>query len=152
MDLPNILNSKGGGVVAATEQQMQQSNPAAHLNGRTYSETGSDGGISPHISEHSSRYSTRSVQPLQQHHNLANAPLLQQPLPILPNIYMSPNGAIENGFSHAQQNGIHQEVGQNYSTARPSTGGGAVLKAFACASCGKAFARRSDLARHGERR
>ncbi|KAL9120675.1 MAG: hypothetical protein Q9187_002767 [Circinaria calcarea] len=148
MDLPNILNSKGGGVVATTEQQMQQSNPAAHLNGRTYSETGSDGGISPHISEHSSRYSTRSVQPLQPHHNLANAPLLQQPLPILPNIYMNPNGAIETGFSHTQQNGIHQEVGQNYSTARPSTGSGAVLKAFACASCGKAFARRSDLARH----
>ena len=129
---------------------MQQSNPAAPLNGRTYSETGSDGGISPHISEHSSRYSTRSVQPLQPHPNMANAPLLQQPPPMLPNIYMNPNGAIENGFSHSQQNGIHrQEVDQNYSNARPSTSNGAVLKAFACASCGKAFARRSDLARHG---
>ena len=131
---------------------MQQSNPAAQLNGRPFSEPGSDGGISPHLSEHSSRYSTRSVQPLQPYPNIANAPLLQQQsLPMLSNIYMNPNGAIENGFSHPQQNGIHrQEADQNYSTARPSTSNGAVLKAFACASCGKAFARRSDLARHGQ--
>ena len=153
MDLPNILNSKGPAAVA--DHQLQQHfTQIAQANGRSYSDTGSERGISPHTSDHSSRYSSHSTQPLNSIPNMANTtrfqspPNLQQPLPMLPNGFLSQNGGNENSYGHVQQHGNGQEQDQQHAGSN-HTEGGAALKAFACNSCGKGFARRSDLARHG---
>ena len=156
MDLPNILNSKGpAAAAAAAEQHMQQQMSASQTNGRTYSETESERGISPHISDQSSRYSTHSGQQLHVLSNMASTPRftspaqLQPPLSLLSDGFMGHTAGVENGFTHQQPDGVdRQEVEQNHVTAKPSIGS-AAMKAFACTNCGKAFARRSDLARHG---
>ncbi len=145
MDITNILNSKGPAAAAAAEQQLQQQLAhATHINGRTSSDTTSERGESPHASEHSSRYSSRSSQPM---HVMAHIPngmhypsptQMQQPLPMLQNGYI-PNNLIESGYIQDQPR--EQER---------STTGYTGQKAFACNTCGKGFARRSDLARHGE--
>ena len=156
MDLPNILNSKGPAAAVTVEHQLQQHFVlAAQANHRTYSDTGSERGISPHTSDQSSRYSSRSAQPLNSIPNMANGtrfqspPIPQQPMSMLSNPYISRNGSIENGYgSVLQQNGIQQPEETPPNSARASDGG-VTLKAFACTNCGKGFARRSDLARHG---
>ena len=155
MDITNILNSKGSAV--AVEQQFQQQlAQVAHMDGRNSSETGSERGMSPHASDHSSAYSSRSVKPLQPMPNMPNSmrypspSQLQQSLPMLTNEYAAQNLGLENGYmhSHAQSEQQHQSE-QNRNSA-PLSGGNAALKAFACTTCGKGFARRSDLARHGK--
>ncbi|MCJ1235587.1 Zinc finger protein, C2H2 tynpe [Varicellaria rhodocarpa] len=122
------------------------------MNGRTYSETGSEG-MSSHMSEHSSGYSTRSG-PLHSLSNLANVSRFPLPtqspqsLTLVSDGYMGHNGGMPEGFPHPSHNDIQNQNGdQNQNSVRSSTVGGAV-KAFACNNCGKAFARRSDLARH----
>ena len=154
MDLPNILNERRPAVAAVTEHLQQQTNTAIPMNGRTYSETGSEG-MSSHMSEHSSGYSTRSG-PLHSLSNLANVSRFPLPtqspqsLTLVSDGYMGHNGGMPEGFPHPSHNDIQNQNGdQNQNSVRSSTVGGAV-KAFACNNCGKAFARRSDLARHGK--
>ena len=72
---------------------------------------------------------------------------LQQPTPMLPTTY------VERPFQHAimqqQQQNDQREAGPDDSgTSRQNSNGS--VKAFACNTCGKGFARRSDLARHGK--
>ena len=146
MDITNILNSKGPAAAAAAEQQLHQQLVAhgKHLGGRTSSDTASDRGESPHASENSSRYSSRSSQPLHAVTNISNGmrypspTQMQQPLPMLQNSFVS-NNLLENGY-------IADEPGEQERPMTAFTG----QKAFACNTCGKGFARRSDLARHGE--
>lgn len=56
----------------------------------------------------------------------------------------------DNGCMSQQQEGMHQQElsGPNGNNQRHGSNGG--VKAFACTTCGKGFARRSDLARHGK--
>ncbi|KAI9700012.1 MAG: hypothetical protein M1836_002546 [Candelina mexicana] len=130
MDIPNILNSKG-----LQQQQLAQINQS---NERSSSDTGSERGASPRASERSSRYSSRSAPPL---HAMANIPdgmrypspsQMPAPLPMLQTGYIQ-NPMLENGYMQAPP-------------ARQP--GDPSQKAFSCGSCGKGFARRSDLARH----
>lgn len=73
---------------------------------------------------------------------------LQQPMPMLPTTYT------ERPFQNAimqqqQQQEDQQEADPDDSGSSRQNSNGSV-KAFACNTCGKGFARRSDLARHGK--
>lgn len=71
---------------------------------------------------------------------------------MLQNSYVPQTFGLDNGYlqAHPQQ---HQEQPQDQqdqqrlSSRQPA---GDTMKAFACTNCGKGFARRSDLARHGK--
>jgi hypothetical protein len=126
--------------------------PPYMSNGRIKSENGSERGVSPHPSD-SSRYSSQQPQqplpPYQamppQHMNGMRYPSpsqMQAPMPMLNN-----NNYIPQPPEHAYQQQQVQDP-QQHQGGRPASDTGPP-KAFACSTCGKGFARRSDLARHG---
>ena len=151
MDLPNILNNKGP--AAAAEQLQQQLEEAARAKGRTISEVGSGPAFAHNLSDDPSRFSSQSTGPQLHNLNMANASRytnsvpLQQQFPMIPNPYPTPTGSVENGYANSQHgddprgNQLLGQPGQPEPTNQ--------VKAFACSNCGKGFARRSDLARHG---
>lgn len=122
---------------------------AAHLSGRIKSETGSERGVSPHPSDMSSRYSSTPAQ------SIAGYPSLQQQYG-MDQRYPSPSTMNVNnpmmGYNGTTQPpelaypGAQAPIPKPGSEASPGTG---PPKAFPCSTCGKGFARRSDLARHG---
>lgn len=135
---------------------------------RIKSETGSERGVSPHTSDHSSRYSSQTPQnPLnytQLTSNLTNgmarnmrypSPSQQQQqnnmMPLIQHSY-HPNASSDQSYQQAQLGAVQQAVQPDQSSmdgGRNSTGSTGLPKAFACSTCAKGFARRSDLARHG---
>ncbi|KAI9806071.1 MAG: hypothetical protein M1833_004478 [Piccolia ochrophora] len=146
MDITNILNTKGSAAAAAAaaaanpDQQLHQQ--LAQVTGRSPSESGSERGGSPYGTDHTGRFTSRSAPPLHALANLSNGlrypspTAMQSSLPMLQTGFMHGNG-FENGVI---QNGMH-------GPGRPVSGS-PTQKAFPCSSCGKGFARRSDLARH----
>jgi hypothetical protein len=144
MDIGNMLNTKGAKGAAALaaaaaangEQQMSQHHLIPHHNNHSMSETASDRGTSPHGSEHS-RYSAPGMN--------MNMGMPRYPSPTamqgaLPMMNYPPN--------HNFDGGMMQQENQRQPVRQPS-GDIVAQKAFPCSSCGKGFARRSDLARHG---
>ncbi|KAG9239054.1 hypothetical protein BJ875DRAFT_262186 [Amylocarpus encephaloides] len=145
MDIKQIVNSKGPQGVpvvpaaancAAQDlhllQSIQQANPLP------VSDTGSERGNSPHDSERSHYSASRSYGPPMNGMNGApnamrypSPTAMHHPMPMM----QPPYRPFEN--SMIQQDG---------SQPRQITGGSP--KAFPCGTCGKRFARRSDLARH----
>ena len=134
-------------------------------NSRIKSETGSDRGVSPHTSEHSSRYSSQTPQNSLAYQQMANqltngmrypSPQLQQQSNMTPLIQHTyhPNATPDQSYAQEAQLGASQHNTQQEQSsmdgARTSTGSTGLPKAFACSTCSKGFARRSDLARHGE--
>lgn len=174
MELGTILNTKGT-ALAVTGQPMQfemqhsmQHDLQQHQQyanvptyGRIKSETGSERSGSP-ATDYSSRYSSTSAQPLQAYHPMPGAlgneirypspSHLQMPTSLMngypptsaPDSVYQQNGLPPQQDPQAQQNA--QTNGQS-GTPQPSAG---PPKVFACSTCGKGFARRSDLARHGK--
>lgn len=149
MDIKQIVNSKGprgAAAVAANDaaQDLHLIHSISHANGFPMSDAGSERGTSPHGSEHS-RYSTPRL--VGQMNGLNGAPnmhypsptAMQNPLPMLQQPYRPENG-FENG-------GMQQDNGDS---GHQMPGDGVAQKAFPCSTCGKGFARRSDLARHGK--
>lgn len=138
-----MLNSKGP--AATSELHIQQLPKAPQILGQTSSETGSEMGNN---SDHSSGYSSRSAKALQAIPNIPNAirypspSQLQHPMSIITSGYAAQNLGLENGYMPGQ----HQD--EHLSNPGRTTGNETV-KAFACTTCSKGFARRSDLARHG---
>lgn len=133
-------------------------------NNRIKSENGSDRGVSPHSSEHSSRYSSTAPQNSVAYQQIAAqltngmrypSPSMPQAnqMPMLSQNYQ-PNGTPDSNYPQqtptlgATQQSTPQEQSPMEST-RTSTGSSGLPKAFACSTCSKGFARRSDLARHG---
>jgi predicted RNA-binding Zn-ribbon protein involved in translation (DUF1610 family) len=57
---------------------------------------------------------------------------------------------IDNGYNSQQQEGMHLEEAKGCTSNTQRHRSSVSVKAFACTSCGKGFARRSDLARHGK--
>ena len=146
MDLPNILNSKGpAAAAAAAEHQLQQQlAQVVNAGNCNTSESGSDRGIASHVP------SNQSSLPLSNMVNDARFPPpnhLQESMAMLPNSFMSQNGNSDNGFNHSQPRD-NSQANQAHNTSRFVENGSGV-KAFACVTCQKGFARRSDLARHG---
>ena len=148
MDIKQIVNSKGskGAAAAAAAangaaQDMQLLHSISQANSFPMSETGSERGNSPHDSEHSRYSAPRLVNGMNGSHMRYPSPTaMQNPLPMLQQPYRP-----DNGF----ENGIMQQQENNRGTGRTPNGDGTAQKAFPCSTCGKGFARRSDLARHG---
>lgn len=147
----------------ASAHYSQQNLYVPNGNSRIKSENGSERGVSPHTSEQSSRYSSQTPQgPMafqQMASQLSNgmrypspSQLQQQaPMPLLQHTYHT-NGAADQQYQQAQMGGVPQAVQQDQTQLdAPRQGtGNSLPKAFACSTCAKGFARRSDLARHGE--
>ena len=148
MDLPNILNNKGP-AAAATRQLQHRFAETTHVNGGAMSNAGSERGMPHHVPNSSASFSSRSG-PSTHGLNMTNAPHytesphLQQQFSIVPNPYPTPTGSIDSAYTQAQ----HGDEGLQNQSADQGDGSNQV-KAFACSNCGKGFARRSDLARHG---
>jgi hypothetical protein len=150
MDIKQIVNSKGSKGAAAAAAAAA-ANGAAHdlhllqsisqANGFPMSETGSERGNSPHDSEHSRYSAPRLLNGMNGTPNMRypSPTAMQNPLPMMQQPYRP-----DNGFD----NGMMQQ-GDNGGPKRQGSGDGTAQKAFPCPTCGKGFARRSDLARHG---
>ncbi|QIW99055.1 hypothetical protein AMS68_004573 [Peltaster fructicola] len=146
----------------STAHYPQQGLYVPNGNSRIKSENGSERGVSPHTSEQSSRYSSQTPQgPMafqQMASQLSNGMRYPSPsqlqqqnaMPMLQHGFHS-NGPADQQYQQAQLGAIPQAVQQDQNTQldapRQSTGN-SLPKAFACSTCAKGFARRSDLARH----
>jgi len=142
MDITNILNSKGAAAAAAgpsPEQQLHQ-HLAAHAHGHPMSENASDRGNSPHGSEHSSRYSGPGMS---QVNGMGSGMRYPSPTGMQTSLPMLQGYPPQNAFD----GGMMQQDART--SGRQPSGENTAQKAFPCSSCGKGFARRSDLARHG---
>jgi hypothetical protein len=152
MDIKQIVNSKGakGEAAAAAAngaaQDLHLLHSISQANSIPLSDTGSERGNSPHDSEHS-RYSAPRFGQLNGMNGMNGAPnamrypsptAMQNPLPMLQQPYRS-ESAFENSMMQQENSRDGRQSGDN-----------APQKAFPCSTCGKGFARRSDLARHGE--
>ena len=143
-----MLNSKGPS--ATSELHIQQLSKTAQNPGQTSSETGSEMGNN---SDHSSGYSSRSAKALHPMPNMPNGvrysspSQLQHPMSIITGGDAAQNLGLENGY----MSGPHQDEQQNQPEHLSNSGRTfpEAVKAFACTTCSKGFARRSDLARHG---
>lgn len=131
------------------------SNLYVSQNGRIKSETGSERGVSPHGSDTASRYSSNAPS---LHHGyqaglggMPNGMRYPSPAQIqhqVPMIQHSYHPGQPEGYTHQLQQISPPQDQQVQSEGRASAGSSSLPKAFACSTCGKGFARRSDLARH----
>lgn len=139
-----MLNSKGP--VTTSEIHLQHLSKSSQMNVHNLSENNSEMGNN---SDHSSGYSSKSVKALQAMPNMPNMRYqspsqLQHPMPMLANGYSNPALSQEN--SNVRYFPANYDEQNNVASRAPGNEGN---KAFACQTCSKGFARRSDLARHG---
>ena len=146
-----MLNGKGPSTTNTGELHMQQLSKPPHMPGHNPSEAGSEVGNN---SDHSSGYSSRSAKALQAMPNIPNGMRypspshLQNPISMLASGYSAQNLGLENGYIPGQHQDEQQNQAEHFNNPGRASGNEAV-KAFACTTCSKGFARRSDLARHG---
>jgi hypothetical protein len=162
MELGNILNTKmpskalaGNPIHYDMQHTMQHDLSQAHnqaaypppyLNGRIKSETNSERGVSPHPSDN--RYPPQPQQIA--YTTMSNGyDQMRYPSPVAGQM-----GVPQQLMAYNQSAPTDQYAPQHSATSTPTNGRqpgeSGPPKAFACSTCGKGFARRSDLARHGE--
>ena len=149
-----MLNNKGSAAAAAAaaaaavnpEQQLHQQLTHAtghpHVHGGSTSHSGSERAGSPHHTEYgTNRYGSRgsgqslqAVPGMQDGLHYPSPSQLHAPLPMLQTGVTMQNTGFESSYGHT-------------GVARPPLES-PTQKAFPCGTCGKGFARRSDLARH----
>jgi hypothetical protein len=141
MDIKQIVDPKGAKGAGNSARDLHLLQTIQHVNSMPLSDTGSDRGNSPHDSEHSRYSAPRYAQfsgmngpPADMRYPSPTA--MQNSLSMMP---QQPSYRSDNGFGVAMQQ-------ENMQQARSTT---EQTKAFPCSTCGKGFARRSDLARHG---
>jgi hypothetical protein len=146
MDIKQIVNSKGakGAAAAAangTAQDLHLLHSISQASSMPMSDTGSERGNSPHDSEHS-RYSAPRYSQMSGMNGGPNPmrypspTAMQNPLPMMQQPYRH-----ENSFDNGMMQQENAPRGRQPAESQ---------KAFPCGTCGKGFARRSDLARHGK--
>lgn len=133
MDITNIMNNKNGGM------HHQQALPG-HLSLMKHDPI-MERSASPHGSEHS-HYSTNSIARSYTSQGPMQTPMHMSPIP---------NGMQMTGYPdmhgmHGMTNLHMQHIPQQPQEEPPQP----LAKAYPCSTCGKGFARRSDLARHGK--
>lgn len=150
--------------MSATPQYNNHSLYVPNGHSRIKSEAGSERGPSPHPSDPSSRYSSQTPQNSLAFQQMANqlsngmnarypSPSQLQQQPPMPLIQTAYHNASDQAYQQqAQMSAVQQAVQPDqspYDGGRVSAGSAGLPKAFACSTCQKGFARRSDLARHG---
>ena len=132
MDIDTILNAKGSAAAAAAAdaQLRLQLEQAAQMNARRNSDMGSD---------QSSNSSHK--QPF---HQMSNYP---SNITYPSSAQRHGSQMMSNGFLSGDNQGEGYAQSGDSNSGRPANDG--APKAFACSTCAKGFARRSDLARHG---
>jgi hypothetical protein len=143
-----------------------QQNLYVPTNSRIKTENGSDRGASPHTSEQSSRYSSQAPQNSNLAYQLSsqlnnngmqNGMQYQQDgrlppgnMPMIQHTY-HPNAAADpSSYQQAQLGAVQPPMHHDPQSMDGAQRTSSLPKAFACSTCGKGFARRSDLARHGK--
>lgn len=151
MDIKEIVNSKAKGAAAAaaaaaatteTQQDLHLLHSITQAN-QPLSEVGSERDISLHNSENS-RYSAQiSVKNMNELSEPSTVMQYPSPTAMQPQAPMLSQGYRTEFFRSTtiSQNTSANTDGRKSESAAP--------KSFPCSSCGKGFARRSDLARHG---
>lgn len=151
-----MLNSKASAAAAAavaaavTDQQLTQH--VAHVFSTPSSAaTPSEFDRVSHIASECSSGSRRQIQTLPYPSGLPHRSSqsdIRLAVPLLTSSSETSRVGYENGYAHTPAHpDSQQQQGQVLGSGAP--GGGEAVKAFACGTCGKGFARRSDLARHG---
>ena len=161
MPLPVNMNHD----MSAAGHYAQQNLYVPNGTSRIKSEAGSDRGVSPHTSEQSSRYSSQTPQTSMAYQQIASQLTngMRYPSPSQLPQQNNVTPMIQHSYHHGTQDTSYQQqtpVGQVQQAVQPdqspmdggrnSTGSSGLPKAFACSTCNKGFARRSDLARHGK--
>lgn len=131
----------------AAAQQAASSTPDQQLHqqllqasGHAMSETASDRGNSPHDSEHSRYSGSRNGHMNGMHY--PSEPSMQAAMPMMHHQPYPMDGGFDNRAMQQDNRSQGRSTPAEGQSATPAT------KAFPCSTCGKAFARRSDLARH----
>jgi len=144
MDIKEIVNTKGAinaaadaAVAAGTAQDLSFLQPLSRAGSVPMSETASDRGDSSHDSEHS-RYSGPRVGYL---NGMGSG-----------NMYHTASSHQTSSAQQGNRKDSSPDIAslQQHSGASAPIEGHAAQRGFLCPTCGKGFARRSDLARHGE--
>lgn len=136
MDITTILNKNRSAVAVAAEAQLQHHlAQASHIKSRSPSEMGSE---HDHPGQHSEQYQHN-------HHPIQLPNISQYHSPLQGSLHAS---MIRGDYTSSGQDNMFRNVPT--STSGPGRGSGEPApKSFHCQTCGKGFARRSDLARHG---
>ena len=137
MGIGTMLNNKGASSVQDTMSEHQPGQPQLHP------QFVMERANSPHGSEHS-RYSA----PMNTSYPSPTA--MGAPLPPVPSANMAPMPHGLPGMPPTMPPGM-SPAAMPQPGYKPAEGSQAPPKAFPCSTCGKGFARRSDLARHGKR-
>jgi hypothetical protein len=141
MDLTNILNGREGGEKAKEGVQLQISTSQAQALQPAFMARTDNQSSDAHSSDGDSPKSIVS-RPGSDRSSILSAHSTPHSAVIPPQHMMLPEGYIPQDSAYQQGMGIARQPG------RPCTGDPA-SKPYPCSECGKGFARRSDLARHG---
>ncbi|KAI1380397.1 hypothetical protein F4677DRAFT_259362 [Hypoxylon crocopeplum] len=148
MNITNMLDKKNAAAAAAAAAAASGPSPDHHLISHPHlSSTGIDRANSPHGSESSYHSGRRVGRPLEALNGMGNGRPYGSPSGMQSTIPLSDPNMIP-GIIIPSMPQIPHELAISYNHPELPQQSHPPPKAFPCPTCGKAFARRSDLARH----